>query len=255
MGATFSAAKQRLLSAFQATQHAAPPPDLGMAVIIKDFPEWQPLFAVGDKVKITGVDGDWWKVMSICNNREAFIPASHTVKVKNRWLFEALMREDAERILLMDGNHGGSFLVRTSTSNRNMYALSVRRQRPSGAPDVIKHYRIHMQPNGTCYISQRAQFESLEELVDHYMEQDDDVCKRLREPCFSRLPGESRRTNVALPPPPKAEPLRDSVHYWQSLHRQSRSTCVEVLSANRVSYGLLESMRDHLNFSGMRSDS
>lgn len=75
----------------------------------------------------------------------------------------------------------GTFIVRDSESRPNDYSLSVR------DGDGIKHYRIRSLDNGGFYISTRARFTGLPELINHYMKDADGISVRLLNPC----PGES----------------------------------------------------------------
>lgn len=48
---------------------------------------------------------------------------------------------------------------------------------------VVKHYKLRKTEDGRHYVSSSRVFATLTELVDHYCNQADGLCVRLREPC------------------------------------------------------------------------
>ena len=62
------------------------------------------------------------------------------------------------------------------------YSLSIR------DGDSVRHYRIRKLDNGGYYITTRAPFASLTELVDHYSQDADGLCCRLVYPCRAEKP-------------------------------------------------------------------
>ncbi|XP_069508351.1 src-like-adapter 2 isoform X2 [Ambystoma mexicanum] len=143
-------------------------------------------------------DGEWWNVSSVASGNECYVPSNYLAKVFHSWLYEGISREKAEELLLLDCNHGGSFMIRESQSRKGGYSLSVRRT-THVSWDSIKHYRINRLENGWLYISPRLTFSSLHELVDYYSELCDGLCCSLKEPCF--IEG-SRRLPVQTFPEP-----------------------------------------------------
>ncbi|KAB0389692.1 hypothetical protein E2I00_009108 [Balaenoptera physalus] len=83
------------------------------------------------------------------------------------WYFGKLGRKDAERQLLSFGNPRGTFLIRESETTKGAYSLSIR-DWDDMKGDHVKHYKIRKLDNGGYYITTRAQFETLQQLVQHY---------------------------------------------------------------------------------------
>lgn len=62
------------------------------------------------------------------------------------------------------------------------YSLSIR------DGESVRHYRIRKLDNGGYYITTRAPFASLPELVEHYSQDADGLCCRLSYPCRAEKP-------------------------------------------------------------------
>ena len=71
------------------------------------------------------------------------------------WYFGDIPRGEAEKWLLMDSNISGTFLVRTSSSQKNSLSLSIRDK------EGIKHYRIRKLDDGGYFIASRITFRTL----------------------------------------------------------------------------------------------
>ena len=87
-----------------------------------------------------------------------------------------MKRSDAERLLIMHGEHGW-FLIRESETQSGGYSLSVR------DGESIKHYRIRVLDSGGYFISRREPFNTLKELVAFYQVNSSGLCVRLEQPC------------------------------------------------------------------------
>uniref|UniRef100_A0ABK0LC17 Tyrosine-protein kinase n=1 Tax=Rattus norvegicus TaxID=10116 RepID=A0ABK0LC17_RAT len=107
--------------------------------------------------------------------------------LNNTWYFGKISRKDAERQLLSDGNPQGAFLIRESETTKGAYSLSIR-DWDQNRGDHIKHYKIRKLDMGGYYITTRAQFESVQDLVRHYMEVNDGLCYLLTAPCMVMKP-------------------------------------------------------------------
>uniref|UniRef100_A0A3B3Q4I4 Tyrosine-protein kinase n=1 Tax=Paramormyrops kingsleyae TaxID=1676925 RepID=A0A3B3Q4I4_9TELE len=83
------------------------------------------------------------------------------------WYFGKLGRKDAERHLLSNGNVRGTYLIRESETTKGAYSLSIR-DWDEIKGEHVKHYKIRKLDSGGYYITTRAQFESLQQLVQHY---------------------------------------------------------------------------------------
>ncbi|CAM4701983.1 unnamed protein product [Leuciscus chuanchicus] len=149
------------------------------AVVLDNYPPsdiCEPIFRIGDWLKIVSEEGYWWKVYSVNTKEVNYIPRCHATKVYHGWLFESVTRPKAEELLRLPGNRVGSFMIREST--KGMYSLSLRHR-------TIKHYRIVRMPNNWYFISPRLTFQCLEDLVNHYSDIADGLCCVLTGPCLA----------------------------------------------------------------------
>ena len=95
---------------------------------------------------------------------------------------------EAEQLLLRSVNENGSFLIRRRDPRTAMegdlevFALSVK------ADNLVKHYVIKLTSQGDYYISHRAKFGDLPDLVRHYTAIADGLVTCLREPCIWVIP-------------------------------------------------------------------
>ncbi|XP_036252826.1 tyrosine-protein kinase Lck isoform X3 [Molothrus ater] len=125
----------------------------------------------GEKLRVLEENGEWWKAQSLTTGQEGLIPHNFVALVNSLepepWFFKNISRKDAERQLLASGNTHGSFLIRESETSKGSYSLSVRDLDESQG-ETVKHYKIRNLDNGGFYISPRAPFSSLRELVQHY---------------------------------------------------------------------------------------
>ncbi|KAI1885726.1 hypothetical protein AGOR_G00206780 [Albula goreensis] len=164
-------------------------------VALYDYPSpdiSQPIFRIGEKLRVMSEEGCWWKVRSLITGKENYIPNNHVAKVYHGWLFEGVVRQKAEELLHLPGNKAGSFMIRESTKERGVYSLSVRQR-------SITHYRIFRLPNNWYYISPRLTFQCLEDLVNHYSDIADGLCCILSTPCLALSAGNLNLTNQAPP--------------------------------------------------------
>ncbi|KAI5621849.1 src-like-adapter [Silurus asotus] len=150
-------------------------------VVISDYPRRdvsEPMFRIGEKLKVLAQEACWWKVRSLQTGTENYIPNNHVAKVYHGWLFEGVGRQKAEELLQLPGNTVGSFLIRESPGQRGVYSLSVRHR-------SIKHYKILRLDNSWYYISPRLTFQCLEDMVNHYSDSSDGICCILTAPCLA----------------------------------------------------------------------
>ncbi|XP_027630311.1 tyrosine-protein kinase Fgr isoform X2 [Tupaia chinensis] len=103
------------------------------------------------------------------------------------WYFGKIGRKDAERQLLSPGNPQGAFLIRESETTKGAYSLSIR-DWDQARGDHVKHYKIRKLDTGGYYITTRAQFPSVRELVQHYVEVNDGLCHLLTAACTTTRP-------------------------------------------------------------------
>uniref|UniRef100_A0A3P8WNA0 Tyrosine-protein kinase n=1 Tax=Cynoglossus semilaevis TaxID=244447 RepID=A0A3P8WNA0_CYNSE len=129
-------------------------------------------FGKGEKFQIiNSTEGDWWDARSLTTGCSGYIPSNYVAPVDSiqaeDWYFGKLGRKDAERQLLSTGNKRGTYLIRESETTKGAFSLSVR-DWDDIKGDHVKHYKIRKLDSGGYYISTRAQFETLQQLVQHY---------------------------------------------------------------------------------------
>lgn len=93
------------------------------------------------------------------------------------WFFGPIKRAEAEKLLRVQVHKKGTFLIRESESKPGDYSLSIQ------DGENVKHYRIRRLDEGGFFITRRAVFNTLKELVKYYMEDSDGLCVNLRYPC------------------------------------------------------------------------
>ncbi|XP_060692381.1 protein-tyrosine kinase 6-like [Hemiscyllium ocellatum] len=131
-------------------------------------------FQAGDELEILEGDGRssgaWLfarkRTRSKGRNCTGYIPYNYVAKKESvatePWYAGKLSRSEAKMILLSSKTITGSFLIRESENQENIYALSVR------DGDIIRHYRIMQNKAGTFCLNANKQFSSLKELVEYY---------------------------------------------------------------------------------------
>ncbi|XP_064219602.1 tyrosine-protein kinase Fgr isoform X1 [Aotus nancymaae] len=149
-------------------------------------------FTKGEKFHIlNNTEGDWWEARSLSSGRTGYIPSNYVAPVDSiqaeEWYFGKIGRKDAERQLLSSGNPQGAFLIRESETTKGAYSLSIRDWDQTRG-DHVKHYKIRKLDTGGYYITTRVQFDSVQELVQHYMEVNDGLCYLLTAPCTIMKP-------------------------------------------------------------------
>ncbi|KAB0393360.1 hypothetical protein E2I00_012052 [Balaenoptera physalus] len=130
-------------------------------------------FAKGEKFHIlNNIEGDWWEARSLSSGQTGYIPSNYVAPVDSiqaeEWYFGKIGRKDAERQLLSRGNPRGAFLIRESETTKGAFSLSIR-DWDQARGDHVKHYKIRKLDTGGYYITTRAQFDSVQELVQHYL--------------------------------------------------------------------------------------
>ncbi|XP_035284988.1 tyrosine-protein kinase Fyn-like isoform X3 [Anguilla anguilla] len=149
-------------------------------------------FRKGEKFQIlNSAEGDWWEARSLTTGGTGYIPSNYVASVDSiqaeDWYFGKLGRTDAERQLLSSGNPRGTFLIRESETTKGAFSLSIR-DWDDIKGDHVKHYIIHKLDSGGYYIATRVQFETLQQLVQHYSERAAGLCCRLVAPCHKGMP-------------------------------------------------------------------
>eukprot|EP00055_Hartaetosiga_balthica_P010891 m.47867 g.47867 ORF g.47867 m.47867 type:complete len:532 (+) comp7363_c4_seq1:221-1816(+) len=135
-------------------------------------------FKKGDKlIIINSSDGDWWQATHSITGKEGYIPSNYVAKVESiqaeDWFHGFIKRAEAEKIL-MNTCQQGDFLIRESETRPGDYSLSIREAAS------VKHYRIRQLDDGGFFITRRATFRALQELVSHYRSSSDGLCTTLK---------------------------------------------------------------------------
>uniref|UniRef100_A0A8C2JRF1 Tyrosine-protein kinase n=1 Tax=Cyprinus carpio TaxID=7962 RepID=A0A8C2JRF1_CYPCA len=149
-------------------------------------------FRKGEKFQIiNSTEGDWWDARSLTTGGTGYIPSNYVAPVDSiqaeDWYFGKLGRKDAERQLLSTGNPRGTYLIRESETTKGAFSLSIR-DWDDVKGDHVKHYKIRKLDSGGYYITTRAQFETLQQLVQHYTESADGLCFNLTGVCMVYIP-------------------------------------------------------------------
>ncbi|KAM9786656.1 tyrosine-protein kinase Lck [Syngnathus typhle] len=148
-------------------------------------------FEKGEKLKILNKnDPEWYLAESLTTGQRGFIPHNFIAMSNEEtepWFFKNISRNDSMRLLLAPGNSKGSFLIRESETSPGSYSLSIR-DVDQNTGEGVKNYRIRNLDNGGFYITSKISFNSLKELVQHYMRDSDGLCTKLVKPCQSRAP-------------------------------------------------------------------
>ncbi|XP_028295098.1 tyrosine-protein kinase fynb isoform X4 [Gouania willdenowi] len=129
-------------------------------------------FRKGERFQIiNSTEGDWWDARSLTTGGSGYIPSNYVAPVDSiqaeDWYFGKLGRKDAERQLLSAGNLRGTYLIRESETTKGAFSLSIR-DWDDVKGDHVKHYKIRKLDSGGYYITTRAQFDTLQQLVQHY---------------------------------------------------------------------------------------
>uniref|UniRef100_A0A8B9KYD1 Tyrosine-protein kinase n=1 Tax=Astyanax mexicanus TaxID=7994 RepID=A0A8B9KYD1_ASTMX len=149
-------------------------------------------FQKGEKFQIiNSTEGDWWDARSLTTGGTGYIPSNYVAPVDSiqaeDWYFGKLGRKDAERQLLTVGNLRGTYLIRESETTKGAFSLSIR-DWDDVKGDHVKHYKIRKLDSGGYYITTRAQFETLQQLVQHYSVHADGLCYHLTGVCVNSTP-------------------------------------------------------------------
>lgn len=131
----------------------------------------------------------WWLARLRSNSNQSddkikcgYIPAKYVAELDSLesepWYFGNTKRMEAEKLLMLENNQHGSYLIRISDGSNHAYSLSVRDM------DSVKHYRIRRSEEDGCYfITKRVTFENLSHLVSYYSKKPDGLWVQLMKPC------------------------------------------------------------------------
>ncbi|CAF1085400.1 unnamed protein product [Adineta steineri] len=79
------------------------------------------------------------------------------------WYYGTITRDEAEKLLKLNGIEKGDFLIRNSERKIGCYSLSIRADE-----DLIRHFRIESSDDGTRFLIGKRSFKSLYDLIEHY---------------------------------------------------------------------------------------
>ncbi|GIX86246.1 tyrosine-protein kinase Src64B [Caerostris extrusa] len=175
-------------------------------------------FEKGDKLIIEDdSDPDWYLARHANDQRKGFAPKSYLVQKSvagyEEWFFDDTNRADAERLLLQPENDAGSFMVRHSHI-QGSFALSIKEVINENNEVLVRHYKIRTLDKGGYFIAPSKAFPTLKDLVEHYSNDADGLCRNLQRPC-------SRPRPAILNPLPdtrdKYEVPFESLHFIRTL--------------------------------------
>ncbi|XP_035765077.1 proto-oncogene tyrosine-protein kinase Src isoform X4 [Neolamprologus brichardi] len=150
------------------------------------FRKGERLQIVNNTRKVNCREGDWWLARSLTTGESGYIPSNYVAPSDSiqaeEWYFGKITRRDSERLLLSLENRRGTFLVRESETTKGAYCLSVLDYDNTKGLNV-KHYKIRKLDSGGFYITSRTQFNSLQQLVNHYRKHADGLCHSLTDIC------------------------------------------------------------------------
>lgn len=151
---------------------------------------------MGDLLEILDDAGEWWLSILLRSKESGYVPYTY-ITVYNclecyDWFHGNIDRKECEQRLLAPGHIKGTFIVRSSTSNNPgvPYVLSVLDTQNVDGKDskIVKHYRIHVLNDGTCFISTHLKFRSVPQLLVKYKDDPVHLHCRLERACPKRKP-------------------------------------------------------------------
>uniref|UniRef100_H2Z0M8 Tyrosine-protein kinase n=1 Tax=Ciona savignyi TaxID=51511 RepID=H2Z0M8_CIOSA len=141
-------------------------------------------FKKGENLIILNSEGEWWHARSPTTGQTGYVPSNYLALAggleSEIWFFGKISRKECERT--MKQSQRGTFMVRESENDpgshfeyffltlpifSGAHSLSITDQVEENR-SIIKHYKIRKLDNGGYYITTRAQFTDLVELVNHY---------------------------------------------------------------------------------------
>ncbi|XP_019856454.1 PREDICTED: uncharacterized protein LOC100638653 isoform X2 [Amphimedon queenslandica] len=136
----------------------------------------------GEVLEVVTYDDDhrWWYMHSLHTDKEGYVPINYILPIEGKYslmykyiYYHTVSRDEAEERLSQTGTQAGTFLIRESISGTN--TLSVK----GGV--TIRHYHIYIEKN-KYYIYPHVKFDSLNDLVHHYMMKADGLICSLKAP-------------------------------------------------------------------------
>uniref|UniRef100_A0A8C5T402 Tyrosine-protein kinase n=1 Tax=Malurus cyaneus samueli TaxID=2593467 RepID=A0A8C5T402_9PASS len=146
-------------------------------------------FQKGEKFHIiNNTEGDWWEARSLSSGATGYIPSNYVAPVDS---IQGHLPHSGERDNERYGTGRDTGWCPASLPDPHphagAYSLSIR-DWDEAKGDHVKHYKIRKLDNGGYYITTRAQFDTVQQLVQHYVERAAGLCCRLAMPCHKGTP-------------------------------------------------------------------
>uniref|UniRef100_A0A1X7TJR5 Tyrosine-protein kinase n=1 Tax=Amphimedon queenslandica TaxID=400682 RepID=A0A1X7TJR5_AMPQE len=133
----------------------------------------------------------WWYMHSLHTDKEGYVPINYITPIEgeyspmynNNIYYHKVSHNEAKKRLSQGDTQAGTFLIRDSESNPGQYTLSL------SIGFGNRHYRINITFN-KYHIYPDVQFDSLNDLIHHYMMKADGLAYPLRVP----LPKQAKRS-------------------------------------------------------------
>ncbi|KAI8513688.1 hypothetical protein Bbelb_080120 [Branchiostoma belcheri] len=122
-----------------------------------------------------GENGRWYKAQSLDNLEVGLVPYNYVAPLdelqEEKWFAGPLDRRDTDNRLLSDDNPVGTFLVRSKEdigeTGPHLYTISVLRNKTGN--NRVSHFKVTKSTEGKVFADSALEFDSLKELVEHYL--------------------------------------------------------------------------------------
>ncbi|XP_019859739.1 PREDICTED: uncharacterized protein LOC109587969 [Amphimedon queenslandica] len=139
-----------------------------------ECPKWPNLLASPMRGEVLQVvkyheDDEWWYMHSLHTDSKGRVSLKYMIPIEGELLkmhkytyYHMVSRDKAEKKMSQADTQAGTFLIRDSESKPGQHALSL------NDGFTIRNYRIYIEDN-KYYMNPRVKFDSLNDLVHHYM--------------------------------------------------------------------------------------
>ncbi|XP_078660922.1 uncharacterized protein LOC144905243 [Branchiostoma floridae x Branchiostoma belcheri] len=124
-------------------------------------------------------NGQWYKAQSLDTLEVGWVPSNYLTPLDelqaHEWFAGPLDRRDTDNRLLSDDNPVGTFLVRSredigaGETGTHLYTISVLRNKTGN--NRVNHFKVQKSTEGKVFAVAGLEFDSLKELVEHYLEE------------------------------------------------------------------------------------
>ncbi|XP_066300499.1 uncharacterized protein [Branchiostoma lanceolatum] len=131
----------------------------------------------GQQLKIIDYrDGRWYKAQSLDTLEVGFVPSNYVAPLDelqaHEWFVGPLDRRETDDRLISDDNPVGTFLVRSrediGETGTHLYTISVLRSKTGN--NRVSHFKVQRSTEGKLFVTGGLEFNSMTELVEHYLE-------------------------------------------------------------------------------------